>query len=265
MSRTPRSLHAGLTVALLSFGCAALDGLLNDPSDLAIQRFIATPREMAAPGPVTLAWNVEGAEVVEIDNGVGSVKAKGSIELRVERTSQYTLRARSGTSAASSSVQVRVAGGPSPAPSATPSPAPTPTPTPSPSPTPTPSPSPGASCRLPAMPECGGPEGPRGVYGCCREEREQVFSEIVERAIDKILVERPELFNGNRPKDGNAYVRGVAEILQRDFGVCAKQGGPEDEVAVKNSNGFSEQYDILLGSGPIRRHGYTVTCRPARF
>jgi hypothetical protein len=108
------------------------------------------------------------------------------------------------------------------------------------------------------MAECGRAEGPKGVWGCCREERTQVFADDVERAIDKILQERPELFNGDRPKDDNAYIQGVAKILERDFGYCAKQGGPEDEVGVKNSNGFSEQYDIL-------RFGYTVTCRPARF
>jgi hypothetical protein len=114
------------------------------------------------------------------------------------------------------------------------------------------------------MPECGASEGPAGVFGCCKEERTQVFADAVENAIDKLLRERPELFNGDRPKDDNAYIQGVAAILVRD-GYCAKQGGPEDEVAVKNSNGFSEQYDILLSNGRIRRSGYTVTCRPARF
>jgi hypothetical protein len=257
---------------LLSAGCAAIDDLLNSPSDLAIQKFSVSPKELTPGTTATLSWDVKGAEEVQIDNGIGAVKSKGSMEVRAERSTTYTLLAKRGTASASSSLQVVVAGttaspSPSPSPSVTPTPTPTPTPipTPTPTPTPTPSPSPSGGCRLSSMAECGRAEGPKGVWGCCREERTQVFADDVERAIDKILQERPELFNGDRPKDDNAYIQGVAKILERDFGYCAKQGGPEDEVGVKNSNGFSEQYDILLSNGRIRRFGYTVTCRPARF
>jgi hypothetical protein len=115
------------------------------------------------------------------------------------------------------------------------------------------------------MPECGGPEGPAGVFGCCQEQSTTHFSDAVDAAIATILRERPDLFNGDSPKDADAYVQGVAQILERDFGLCAAQGGPDDEVAVKNSNSFSEQYDILFGSGHVRYGGYTVTCSPARF
>lgn len=257
-----------VALGLLAAGCSAIDGLLNNPDSLAIQRFSVSPKEVAAGGTATLSWNVEGAESVQIDNGVGVVKSKGSLEVRADRSKTYTLSARGGTSSASSTVQLLVTGsaaGPSPSPSVTPTPSPTPSPTPTPSPSPTPTPSPSGSCRLPSMPECGRPEGPTGVWGCCREERSQVFAEQVETAIDKIQQERPELFNGDRPKDHDAYIQGVATILERDFGYCSRQGGPEDEVAVKNSNGFSEQYDILFSNGRIRRGGYTVTCRPARF
>jgi hypothetical protein len=115
------------------------------------------------------------------------------------------------------------------------------------------------------MPECGRAEGPKGVWGCCREESTQAFAADVETAIDRLLRERPDLFNDDRPKNHDEYVQSVAKILERDFGYCSRQGGPEDEIGVKNSNGFSEQYDILLSNGRIRRFGYTVTCRPARF
>jgi hypothetical protein len=115
------------------------------------------------------------------------------------------------------------------------------------------------------MPECGGAEGPPGVFGCCREEPSQVFASQVDAAITQIQRERPTLFDGERVRDANAYVQGVAQILERSFGLCSRQGGPEDEVGVKNTNSFSEQYDILYGNGTIRRGGYTVTCRPARF
>lgn len=262
--------HVGsvLLLGLLGASCAQISDLFNNPSGLAIQKFVASPKEVTPGNAALLRWEVDGADSIQIDNGIGVVKDKGSVEIRVDRTTTYTLSARSGTSTASSSVQVVVAGttsaSASPSPSPTPTPAPSPTPTPTPTPSPTPSPS-APSCRLSSMPECGAAEGPKGVWGCCREEATQTFADLVDTAIDRLLRERPDLFNGDRPKDEDAYVQGVAAILVRDFGLCAKQGGPEDEVAVKNSNGFNEQYDILFGNGRIRHSGYTVTCRPARF
>jgi hypothetical protein len=115
------------------------------------------------------------------------------------------------------------------------------------------------------MPECGRPEGPPGVYGCCREERTRVFESQVDQAISELRRQRPDLFDGDRVRDANAYVQGVARVLEQRFGLCARQGGPEDEVGVKSTNSFSEQYDILFGNGTVRTGGYTVTCRPARF
>ena len=115
------------------------------------------------------------------------------------------------------------------------------------------------------MPECGRPEGPRGVFGCCREDNSQVFVSQVDQAIEQIKRERPDLLDGQRVRDEDAYVQAVARILEQRFGLCAKQGGPSDEVGVKNSNSFSEQYDIVLGNGNARPAGQTVTCRPARF
>jgi len=114
------------------------------------------------------------------------------------------------------------------------------------------------------MPECGGPEGPPGVYGCCRGEAAQVFADQVEQAIAQLQRERPDLFNGTRVLSEDAYVQGVARLLEQR-GFCSRQGAPSDEIGMKNSQGFSEQYDILLSSGNIRNGGYTMTCRPARF
>ncbi len=152
-------------------------------------------------------------------------------------------------------------------------PIPTPTPAPGGSGSPSPQPSPSAtaspsasSCRLTTMPECGGPEDPAGVFGCCTKEADSRFLGIVDAAIEQIQREQPNLFSGSRVLNPTAYVQGVARILeQRNPGFCARQGGPEDEVAVKNSNGFSEQFDILFAAGSVRTGGYTVTCRPARF
>jgi len=127
----------------------------------------------------------------------------------------------------------------------------------------------GLGCGLPAMPECGGPEGPAGVWGCCTHEPEANgagrFTDIVSQAIEILKEREPSVFRGNRVLDEQRYMRGVASILEERFGVCAKVGGPGDEVAVKTTNGWSEQYDILLGSLDIRPPSYEVTCRPARF
>jgi hypothetical protein len=147
-------------------------------------------------------------------------------------------------------------------PGASPSPG---SPTPAPTPTPTSSATPGASCRLPAMPECGGPEGPPGVYGCCQRTEAGQFAGQVDAAIDQLRAQRPDLFNGNRVLDETAYVQGVARLLEQRFGLCARQGEPDDEVAVKANNSYNEQYDILFSNGTVRMQGIVVACRPARF
>lgn len=140
---------------------------------------------------------------------------------------------------------------------------PTPSPTPSPSPTPTPSPS-IQSCGLAAQPECSRPGG----GGCCRTESDRL-GEFVEMAIRDVQARRPDLFNADeilREEDEDLVVSLVARTLEQRFGLCARAGSPiEDEVAVKNSNTFSEQFDIILSNHRVNIHGYAVTCRPARF
>lgn len=143
-------------------------------------------------------------------------------------------------------------------------PTPSPAATPAPTPAPTAPPATGSSCALPSMPECGRPEGPAGVFGCCRAETTQVFVGAVDAAIARVRRERPDLVDGDRVRDEDGFVQAVARALEQT-GLCARQGGPADEVGVKNSNSFSEQYDIVFGNGTVRSGGYTVTCRPARF
>jgi hypothetical protein len=131
------------------------------------------------------------------------------------------------------------------------------TPTPTPSPGPSPSPSGSATpnqgtCSLASMPE-GSP---------CRAESPS-FQSQVEAAQAEVLRTRPDLFDGGRVRSEDAYVQEVARVL-RTRGLCAVQGGPKDEVAVKSSNDWNDQYDIVLGSGEPWT-SYQVTCRPARF
>jgi hypothetical protein len=129
--------------------------------------------------------------------------------------------------------------------------------TPSPS-----SPQPGASsCSL----------GSSRESGCSRTNPS--FLGEVEAAIDQLVRAEPALFNlGKTQGCGNCYevvnpsryVQRMAEMVRRQ-GLCSIYDG--EELAVKNANSFSDQYDILTAQSFIRRQGgsYRVTCRPAAF
>jgi hypothetical protein len=94
----------------------------------------------------------------------------------------------------------------------------------------------------------------------------------VEWAIVQTMSQKPQYFDFNGSY-GPAYPRVVNEsgylgsvisfLAQR--GYCAMYDG--EELALKNTNGFSEQYDILSAAGYIRRGPgtYRSTCRPAVF
>jgi hypothetical protein len=145
-------------------------------------------------------------------------------------------------------------------PGPTPTPTPTPgSPTPSPGPTPTPTPRPGA-CNLP----------PSSDSGC--QKGEESFLQQVEAAIDKVVAEQPSLFDLRDAKCSNCYRvlngpaftdRLVANL--RAVGLCAIFDG--EEAAVKNTNDFSDQYDVLTAEMYLRRGdgAYQATCRPAAF
>ena len=148
--------------------------------------------------------------------------------------------------------------------------------TPTPVPTPTPSTlGKGVGCGLPVMPECGQPADtgspggdPPGVYGCCTKETDNPaqYRSIVSQAITKAQLENPKIFSGDTVLDRPAYQRAVAQILERDFSLCSKPGVPGDEVAIKTTNDYSEQYDIYTQFQTVfNPPAYAVTCRPARF
>ena len=126
----------GLLVVVAAVGCGFVPTGGGDKT-LSIQRFIAVPAEVAAGSPTMLSWDVEGAESVEVDNGIGLVQANGSRTVRPTVTTTYRIVAVSGTSLATASIRVVVGPlnpGPSPSPSATPQPSPTPSSSSSPSP-----------------------------------------------------------------------------------------------------------------------------------
>jgi len=112
------------------------------------------------------------------------------------------------------------------------------------------------------------PEPPVEVYGCglprgtglgrdCGRESPQ-FMDAINAAIDKTIAEHPELFR-DLLRTGGPYMDEVVENLRRG-GFCALNDG--EEIAIKNSNDFNEQYDILSAQGHVLR-AYMVTCRPA--
>jgi hypothetical protein len=155
------------------------------------------------------------------------------------------------------SIPVVLGGAPTPAPSATPAPTPTAAPTPE----PTAEPAPSGSCGLP-------PSSPSRES--CVGENAQFLGQV-DKAITRVTEQYPSLFNFNDKKCENCYLVKdwdrfnalvVQEMERRGF--CAVA---DEELGVKNTNAFNEQYDILLSSGHIRRGGgsYRVTCRPAVF
>jgi hypothetical protein len=144
------------------------------------------------------------------------------------------------------------------------SPTPVPTPSPStPAPTPTPVPSPTAT---PVASSC--PSGKGTVYTSCARHVGQ-FVDEVDGAISQLMRDNPALFDladaaNPRVRDSAAYYAGVVRNLQGS-GFCANFDGAE--VQVKESNDFSEQYDVLLSDGGVRRGAgaYRLTCAPASF
>ena len=98
------------------------------------------------------------------------------------------------------------------------------------------------------------------------------LSADVDAAITLLTQQHPEIFDLNQQAgEGgfkvlmpNEYYAGVIHNLQAG-GFCA--GYDFVELQVKNSTSFSEQYDIMLGSGHIRRGAgaYRATCSPPNF
>jgi hypothetical protein len=145
-----------------------------------------------------------------------------------------------------------------PTPSPTPASAPQPTPTPTPdSPAPT-----GGTCSVPAN----NPASP----ACSMQSSE--FLTQVDKAITRVTEQHPGWFDlKNKICENCYYVSNPGKFASAVIanlnaaGLCAQYDG--EELAVKKSNSFSEQFDILLASGHIRRGAgsYRLTCRPSWF
>src|SRR5437667_53933 len=137
----------------------------------------------------------------------------------------------------------------------------TPTAAATPAPVATPAPTPAAtpqafSCHLPAMVD---------LHNHCPKLDSQLLS-YVNNAIDTVQQKHPELFDfsdarGESVKvlDRQKYQTAVVASINGQGGVCAKDD--DEEIAVKVSNDFNEQFNIWTSAGYTRR-SYITTCFP---
>jgi hypothetical protein len=141
--------------------------------------------------------------------------------------------------------------------------APAPVPTATPVPTPPPPPPP----RLSVIPPCFLPASNPGDSAVCAEHPSQLRS-VVNPAIDRVITERPDLFDLEDVNGGpkvikyDAYMTAVVAAIN-ESGYCGLVG-PEGEIGVKSSNGFSEQWGIMTSANYVRRR-YIGDCSPATF
>ena len=105
-----RSALGALALAVLSTNCGLIDNITG-PDGLAIKKFAVAPKEVTPGSAATLSWEVAGAESIQVDNGIGVVTAKGSLEIKADQTTTYQIVARSGSSSATASIQLLVGPG----------------------------------------------------------------------------------------------------------------------------------------------------------
>src|SRR6266568_6503324 len=96
----------------------------------------------------------------------------------------------------------------------------------------------------------------------------------VDAAINKLIAQKPQLFNLNDPAaagayqiyDVDAFYAGVIDNLTA-AGLCGQVGYFKENIWVKENNSYSEKYDIVTTQNFIRRgpKTYLLTCTPANF
>jgi hypothetical protein len=113
--------------------------------------------------------------------------------------------------------------------------------------------------------------GDGSATNSCQRENPS-FLDDVDTAINQLVKQEPDIFDLNEQlgdggfkvvSNGRFYV-GVMRNLQA-MGFCANFDG--EEMQVKNTNDFSDQYHIMISSGHVRRgaSSYRATCYPAAF
>jgi hypothetical protein len=106
--------------------------------------------------------------------------------------------------------------------------------------------------------------------------RSPQLTAAVEAALDRLVRQRPELFNTQeeagvdtaqyRVLDREKYLDGVVANL-REAGLCAERTLDLERVLVKSTNAFSEEWDVLTSQGFVRRtsYAYKQSCQPSAF
>src|SRR6266496_1926988 len=129
-----------------------------------------------------------------------------------------------------------------------------------------------------------GPTPPVGAPGCplgygsgkfnCYGSTADLLPQV-DAAINKLIAEKPQLFNLHDPPAAGAYqiydidgfYAGVIANLTT-AGLCGQVSMPfRESIWVKENNSYSENYDIVTAQSVIRRgpKSYLVTCSPAHF
>ena len=112
----------------------------------------------------------------------------------------------------------------------------------------------------------------------CARQSSRLTDQVM-AAMERLLEQKPQLFDKSdasppgsdsyRVLDKDAYLSGMLANL-RAAGLCA-QRDPDDynyeQLQVKSENGFSENFDVLLGVGYMWHNGasYRATCVPSSF
>jgi hypothetical protein len=144
-------------------------------------------------------------------------------------------------------------------------------------PTPTPTPTPGGSGGD-SFSHMSCPLGKGSANAACDKGRSVLLAEM-ESAMDTLIQQKPQIFDlqdeyapgsrAYRVLDKEAYMVGLVAAL-RGAGLCSERD-PDDldleTIRTKNSSDFSEDFDVLLSSGHMRRGGgmYRQTCSPSSF
>jgi hypothetical protein len=120
--------------------------------------------------------------------------------------------------------------------------------------------------------------GKGDVNAQCSRRSEALLAEV-EAAMELLIQQKPQIFDltneyapetrAYRVVDREAYMNGLVVNL-RAAGLCAERD-PDDAlqetIRAKNASDFSEDYDVLLATGHMRRGAgaYRQTCTPASF
>lgn len=130
----------------------------------------------------------------------------------------------------------------------------------------------GTSTPLPSPSPAMCPIGPGDPDAACSDGGVPELLPVVDAAIDELVQKHPELFdldrvvgsNGYLVRDPEGFYRGVAAVLQAK-GLCAEWDFTY--LHVKDDQGHSEAYDLILSNGHVRRGAgsFRSTCVPASF